>query len=271
MVPGRFLWRGEWHQGASRALLLAAAPVTALARPSAVQPKSLHVEQFVTHQHWLSIYACPRRLHANLARSETPQRGLRMSIHELQPTTHAEQWSGPRLPQQPPLGTPGECREALGHILQVVDRVVQEVASKRFDGEARAVGARPGPLPLVVAHAIEGGGELLSRHHQGLAHRRRIVLPVALRDGGGVLIPVGEGRIVLRQHQPEALLEQHKHVADVAAIFEGGPDGPPRRWPWGTLAHKRATAEDRAPRLDRRPQGGTNHVARDRPSIETTG
>ena len=76
-----------------------------------------------------------------------------------------------------PLCTPGECRESIGHILQVVDGVVQEVAPKRFDGEARAVRARPGPLPLVVAYAVEGGGELPSRHHQGLAYRRRIVLP----------------------------------------------------------------------------------------------
>src|SRR5215510_942364 len=152
----------------------------------------------------------------------------------------------------------------------MVDGITQEVAPKRFDGEARTVGARPGPLPLVIAHVVEGGGKLPSRYHQGLAHRRRIVFPVALRNGGGVLIPVDEGRIVLHQHQPEALVEQHKHVPDVAAIFEGGPDGASRRRPWRTLAHERATAEDRAPRLDRRPHGGTDHVARDRPSIETT-
>src|SRR5262249_50766094 len=198
-------------------------------------------------------------------------RSSRVDRHTLQPTTHSESWSGTHLPQQPPLGTPGECREALGHILQVMDGVVQEVAPKRFDGEARTVGTRPGPLPLVVAHAVEGGGEVLARHHQGLAYCRRIVLPVALRDGGGVLIPVGEGRIVLRQHQPEALLEQHKHVADVAAILEGGPDGPPRHRPWGTLAHERSAAEDVAPRINCRPQGGPDQVTRNRPSIETTG
>src|SRR5215831_1762426 len=56
----------------------------------------------------------------------------------------------------------------------------------------------------------------------------------------------------------------------MAAIFEGGPDGPPLCRPWGTLAHQSATAEDCAPRFDSRPQGGTNRVARDRPSIKTT-
>src|SRR5215468_9267611 len=111
-------------------------------------------------------------------------RPTRVEKHALAPTTHSEPWSATRLPTQPPLGTPGECREALGHILQVVDGVVQEVTPKRFDGEARAVGARPGPLPLIRAHAVEGGGELPSRHHQGIAHCRRVVLPVALRDGG---------------------------------------------------------------------------------------
>src|SRR5262245_32256731 len=65
MARGRFLWRGEWHHWASRALLLAAARVTVLARPSAVSSKSLNVEQFVAHKHWLSICACPRRVHAN--------------------------------------------------------------------------------------------------------------------------------------------------------------------------------------------------------------
>ena len=65
---------------------------------------------------------------------------------------------------------------------------------------------------------------------------------------------VDKGRSVLRQHQPETLLEQPKHVADVAAIFEGGPDGAPGRRPRGTLAHERTTTEDLAPRLDSRPQ-----------------
>src|SRR5215813_15411657 len=86
-----------------------------------------------------------------------------------------------RIPKKPSLCASGKCRKSLGHIVQVMDGVVQEVAPKRFDGEARTVGARPGPLPLVVAHAVEGGGELPSCHYQGLAHRRWVILPVALR------------------------------------------------------------------------------------------
>src|SRR5947209_5656774 len=54
-----------------------------------------------------------RYLHEKRDASARPTRGER---HTLQPTTHAEPWIGTRLPQQPPLGTFGECREALGHI-----------------------------------------------------------------------------------------------------------------------------------------------------------
>src|SRR5262249_47810974 len=83
-----------------------------------VLPKLLHGEQCVAHTHWMSICVCPRRLHAHLTRSGTPRRGLRvLDRHELQPTTHSETWSKTRLLKQPPLGMPGECREALGHIL----------------------------------------------------------------------------------------------------------------------------------------------------------
>jgi hypothetical protein len=39
----------------------------------------------------------------------------------------------------------------------MVDGVVQEVAPRRFDGAAHAVGAHPSPLPLVVTHAVEAG------------------------------------------------------------------------------------------------------------------
>src|SRR5262245_56956740 len=103
-----------------------------------------------------------RQSHEKRDASASPPR---VYIHELQPTTNSEKWSETRIPKKPPLCTPGECRESLGHILQVVDGVVQEVAPKRFDGEVHAVGARPGPRPLVVAHAVEGGGELPSLHH----------------------------------------------------------------------------------------------------------
>src|SRR5262249_36942008 len=46
------------------------------ATPVTVSPTLFHGEPCVAHTHWLSLCACPRRLHAHLTRNETPQRGL---------------------------------------------------------------------------------------------------------------------------------------------------------------------------------------------------
>ena len=141
----------------------------------------------------------------------------------------------------------GKRLESPRYIPQVVYGIVQKVPTKRFDGKTCPVGARTCPRPLVVAHLVEGVGQAATRLAQRIADRHGVVLPVTLGDGSGVLIPVQERRILLREHQTQALVKQHEHIAHVAPVLEGGPDDAPIRPPGGTLAHQSTTAEDLMP------------------------
>ena len=52
-------------------------------------------------------------------------------------------------------------------------------------------------------------------------HRRRVLLAVAIGDGGLVLVPIGERRIVVVEHEVQPAVEQPKHVAHVTGVFQG--------------------------------------------------
>ena len=119
----------------------------------------------------------------------------------------------------------------------------------------------PGPVPLVVGHASRTAcGRDGGRRGQLGRDDRRVLQVVAVRERGGVLVPVLERRVVLREQQLEASVEDPQHVAHVRAVLEGRPGGrrgpvpgvgtaqrrdPPRR----QLAHRRR----RSPAL-RRPR-----------------
>jgi len=53
---------------------------------------------------------------------------------------------------------------------------------------------------------------------------RRVLCPVAVLDGGGVLVPVGEQRIVLRPDQLDPSVEDPQDVAHVAGVLQRRPD-----------------------------------------------
>lgn len=59
------------------------------------------------------------------------------------------------------------------------------------------------------------GGGLLPGHYDG------ILLAVAVLDRGGVLVPVGELRPVLGEHQSEPLLMQAQDITDMTAMLQG--------------------------------------------------
>jgi hypothetical protein len=48
---------------------------------------------------------------------------------------------------------------------------------------------------------------------------------VVVGDRGLILVPVGKLRFILGQHQPDPVVEDAVHVADVAAVFQRGPHG----------------------------------------------
>src|SRR5215471_18288692 len=81
MAPGRFLWRGEMPPLGITRPPSGCCACDGIATSVTVSPTLFHGEPFVAHTHWLSLCACPRRLHAHLTRSETPQRGLRILRH----------------------------------------------------------------------------------------------------------------------------------------------------------------------------------------------
>src|SRR5487761_1966612 len=106
---------------------------------------------------------------------------------------------------------------------QMVHDVMQHVPAERLDAKATAVRANSTPVPLrsrylleAVRDPITGGDEFIG-HHRG--HRALVVL----LDRGLVLVPVRKARVVRAEHQGKPRIEDLKHVADVAAVFEHGP------------------------------------------------
>src|SRR4029077_9480927 len=105
----------------------------------------------------------------------------------------------------------------------MVHRVVHEVAGEGLHGEAGAVAAGAGALPLVAGHALDPARDREGRLAQRRGHLARVLLAVAVGDGGLVLVPVREQRVVLAEHQVEPLVVQPEHAADVAGVLQRGP------------------------------------------------
>src|SRR5579859_765819 len=87
---------------------------------------------------------------------------------------------------------PGALAALAGDVVQVVHRVVDEVPGEGLDGEAGPVAASPGALPLAAGHAGEPDGDGLPGLGQRSGDLGGILLLVALRDRGLVLVPVRE-------------------------------------------------------------------------------
>src|SRR5665213_4385694 len=101
--------------------------------------------------------------------------------------------------------------------------IVQSVRAERTDGEAAAVGACSGSVPLCRFDGIKAVG-VLRRQVQELAIDDGGILEVVtLLQGGFILIPVLKHRVVVFEHQTEPLVEDSIDVADVTGVLEGGP------------------------------------------------
>jgi len=102
--------------------------------------------------------------------------------------------------------------------------VVQVVPAQALDGELAAVAAGPSAVPGVGWDV----GVLLGHHGRGGeqlgADDRGVLGGVPVLDGGCVLVPVGEARLVLGQQLVHAAGEDAVHVADVAGVLEHRPD-----------------------------------------------
>src|SRR6266571_6960780 len=117
----------------------------------------------------------------------------------------------------------GRYRALAGDVVEMVHRIVDEVAGEGLHGEAGSVAAAAGALPLGAGHALEPGGDGGRRLVQRRGDLGGVLLGVAVGDGGLVLVPVREQRVVLAEHQLEPLVVQPEHVADVAGVLQRGP------------------------------------------------
>ena len=88
-----------------------------------------------------------------------------------------------------------------GDVVEVMDRVMDEVAGTRLEGEVCPVTSASGSLPLLLVDLVEVLRECRGCLVQLSADGRRVLLPVSLLHGGLVLIPVWVERMILGQHQ----------------------------------------------------------------------
>src|SRR5665213_1562425 len=101
--------------------------------------------------------------------------------------------------------------------------IVQSVRAERTDGEAAAVGACSGSVPLCRLDGIKALG-VLRRQVQELAIDDGGILEVVtLLQGRFILIPVLKHGTVFFEHSTEPLVEDSIDVADVTGVLEGGP------------------------------------------------
>ena len=105
-------------------------------------------------------------------------------------------------------------------VVQVVDGFVDEVAGERRDGEGGAVTAPTGAVPLRTADGGERRGDGGRGIVQLAGDDGGVVRSVALGDGGLVLVPVGEQRVVLAEHAVQPLVVESEHVPHMARVLE---------------------------------------------------
>lgn len=85
-------------------------------------------------------------------------------------------------------------------------------------------------------------------------------------DRGLVLIPVGELRLILAQHQLDPVIEDAVHVADVAAVLQRGPHSGLTASVWQPPHESGSRHPTRSARRGRSRRSGR----RARPTVETT-
>ena len=84
---------------------------------------------------------------------------------------------------------------------------------------------RPRRCHWSAVRASKAVGDRVARPRRARAATvGRVLLVVALLDGGRVLVPVRVERVVLVEHELQPLVVEPEHVADVAGVLERRPD-----------------------------------------------
>ena len=158
----------------------------------------------------------------------------------------------------------GQGRGA-GDVPEVVLDVVEVVASDRLDGERGAVAAAARCAPSRRRTRPRSGRTAASRPPPAPPRPGGVLLPVAVGDGRGVLVPVLEERVVLGEHRRRRGGVEAEHVADVAGVLErrprasgaagrtSGPASNAAQWRMPRCARRRSS---RRPGEASKPQSG---------------
>ena len=142
-------------------------------------------------------------------------------------------------------------------VVEVMNQVVDEIPRERLDCEHGSVAAAAGPRPLITRNALEPRSDHVRSLAQAGHHDGRILFRVTVRNSGRVLVPVGVLRPVKLEHQPEPLVIQPEHVADMAAVLQRRPD------PWRRAAPQIARPGEQAlPRRRVDPDHPSDGLAR---------
>ncbi len=105
----------------------------------------------------------------------------------------------------------------------MVHGIVEHVAGETLDGEPLLVAAVARPLPLHARDPGEGRAQPALGFDEFGGHNYGVLLPIAIAHRGLVLIPIRVVRVVLIQHQVQAVVVEAEHVADVTGVLERGP------------------------------------------------
>ena len=141
-----------------------------------------------------------------------------------QATVYLEPDSARLLPDLRRRRRPGSGPSVPGHVVEMMDRVVEQVAAEPRDAEAGAVAAPSGPEPLLAPHSCRSRQPARPRHRPTAPRRppgpaRRSAASTAVTSWS----QFGIERIVLAQHEKEPLVVERADVAHVAGVLQRRP------------------------------------------------
>ena len=108
-------------------------------------------------------------------------------------------------------------------VIEVMDRVVEEVAHEACRAETGAVAAPSGSRPLPGTDRRDALGDRAGRGREFGRDPAGVLGAVAVGGCGGVLVPIGELGVLGIQDEGKTPIHHLADVADMARVFKCGP------------------------------------------------
>ena len=136
---------------------------------------------------------------------------------------------------------------------------MQEVLAQRHHRELRSVRPEPAPVQLIGSQRADPGDEGQRRGLELVGDDLRVLLGVPLLQGGRVLVPVGEGRLVGRSASARAVRRRAGRRRGRARRTPAGTT------PWVPAGPRRPGWSAGSPPTPRRPRRPARAPRRSRP------